>query len=649
MNGNAETAVSNNNKKAEYLGHIDGLRAIAIILVMLFHFELGGIERGFLGVDIFFVISGFLVCGLIFRANDSGSFKLFEFYRRRITRILPAFTAIALSTIAVGWLILLPNDFVRLAKSLEAAALLSANNHFYLVQGYFEPGKYDTFFLHGWSLSVEEQFYIVFPLMAVLIGRFSRWRTVLIGCTAVASFVYYLWLGGQDASAAFYLMHARAWELLAGAMLASVIADGGKPVFRGPIVSVVGLTMMISPALIPGGNDFVFSTILQLSCVVGTLCVLSANLDRPLGILAQSLATAPMRFIGRISYSAYLIHWPMITLAKYWAIVPISSFARMSLFVASLLLAWGSWRWIEVPTRAYGNKMTIPLLRIFGAGAAAILLLVGVNRAIVSNAGMPERFGNEYAVWLKGAQDFSVDRTRCHSSEDANPIHPGRACILGAPAIAADVAFWADSYGTEIARALADRLTDDRRSLVQMTSSACPPIESDVFIHGEACRRYNVNALASIRKSDSIRTVVMTMAYSGYDKISLREKLDGFEKSVRSLRSANKHVIILGQYPQPPYNVPTGFARQAAAGYWHAPTSIPLSDHIANTRSISNGLRKIANRNGASFVDPMPALCDRKACPLAVEKVSLYYDQHHPSMAGARRVAKHIWPHLALQ
>ena len=335
---------------ASYHTHVDGLRAIAILLVLLFHFELAGAEQGFLGVDIFFVISGFLVSGIVFRGTDQRTFNLIEFYRRRLARILPALVAVAFAVLCAGWFILLSLEYLKTAQAIEAALTISANHHFYNTTSYFAFDKYEKIFLHSWSLSVEEQFYLIFPLIALAVAPWRKARTALILALIVMSGVWFLGTNQKDASSAFYYMPMRAWELLSGVLLASIIADGRRLPARGTVIALIGFALMLLPSFIPQVPRIWFSPLLQLTCVVGTLCLLSANLANPNGATARILSAQPLRILGFMSYSLYLIHWPVITLAKYWAIVPLSLMTRIALAVCSIVLAWMSWKWIENPS-----------------------------------------------------------------------------------------------------------------------------------------------------------------------------------------------------------------------------------------------------------------------------------------------------------
>ena len=169
------------------------MRGIAIALVLLFHFELGFAQRGFLGVDIFFVISGFLVGGLVFRDADAGTFNIFDFFRRRISRIFPALVVVGLATLGLGWLVLLPDDFARAADAVQAAILIHANHYYFFQTDYFSPSKYDKYFLHSWSLSVEEQFYFIFPCVAFLLSAFRAYRTSIFGSLALCGLALAVW------------------------------------------------------------------------------------------------------------------------------------------------------------------------------------------------------------------------------------------------------------------------------------------------------------------------------------------------------------------------------------------------------------------------------------------------------------------------
>ena len=483
---------------------------------------------------------------------------------------------------------------------------------------------------------------LTFPLIVLLIGRFERIRTIAIAAALLVSFVIFLWLSQRSYQAAFYFMPARAWELLAGALLASLLADGARPPVRGQAAAMTGLFLMITPAFLQDASGLWLTTLLQTVCVLGTVCLLSANLNDPSGPVSIILSAKPFRFVGLISYSLYLIHWPVITLYKYWAIKQISTPERIGLLAVSVILAWASWRWIEVPLRTLANARSTRLSRMFLGAGLTIALLVVATWTVKETAGLPGRFESSYRVWLSGAADVSPNRKRCHSDEESRPIAPRAACVLGPAGARADLAVWADSHGVELAQALAERLAFEHRAVAQFTSSSCPPIISSQPDYKQGCRAYNEQVLDVIGVSSNISIVVLTLNHRGYPQIGDAEQLSGLEQTIKLLQRAGKKVVVIGPAPRPEYNVPAGFARQAVFGGSHVPDGLALSAHRTMSGARMEEVLRLSKVNGAISVDPVKSLCAGQTCPYAQRGRLLYFDDNHLTMSGARLVADAI-------
>jgi peptidoglycan/LPS O-acetylase OafA/YrhL len=298
-----------------YRPEIDGLRMIAVVAVVLYHFGLPGLGGGFAGVDVFFVISGYLIGGILWReAEATGRISLARFYIRRVKRLAPAFFAMVLAVSLVAWLVLLPFELRGYGKSLIAATVFLSNVLFYRDAGYFDTGAETKVLLHTWSLSVEEQFYIFLPLVCLLL---LRWKRVFLGalwlCFA-ASLASSVWLTPTHQTATFYLFPFRAWELLAGVLLA-IHSHGRAPLKAGAWVSWLGLALVVgSLVMIDAARGFPGWQV--LFPVLGTVLLL-ANGQAGNAVNAALSLRLPV-FVGKISYSLYLWHWPVFVLSLYW-------------------------------------------------------------------------------------------------------------------------------------------------------------------------------------------------------------------------------------------------------------------------------------------------------------------------------------------
>lgn len=340
-----------------YLREIDGLRAIAVLAVLLFHVEYSSFKGGFVGVDVFFVISGYLITRIILTEIDAGVFSIKRFYERRIRRIAPALVATLLASTA--FLVILPPAEATAIRNALFAGLFSASNFlFYSTTDYFSDNSYNPL-LHTWSLSVEEQFYVLLPPTLLLLSLGSKRRRLLyMALAALASLIAAQLVVMSNPGAAFYLPWLRAWELLAGSLLAASALDRiPSPVKIALCVS--GLAAVVT-ACLSYRQTMVFPGVSALLPVLGTCAVIASTGARsPVHAL---LGSPPLRFIGKISYSLYLVHWPIICFVSIFQ--PITPKAQIAICVASILLAWLSWRFVENPfrERARPNRARVGLV-----------------------------------------------------------------------------------------------------------------------------------------------------------------------------------------------------------------------------------------------------------------------------------------------
>ena len=378
----------------EYRPAIDGLRALAVLSVFIFHLNHNWLPGGFVGVDVFFVISGYLITSIIFKECKNGSFSLKKFYQRRIARICPAFFTVALATLAGANLIYSPEDLAEAGANLAAATLSIANIQFMLRGNYFERSPDAQPFLHYWSLSVEEQFYIFFPLLLLLLFKYARKRLVLVlGVLCVGSFMASVVMTRLEPVWAFYLLSNRAWELLAGCLLA-VITDHARPATEGRWPSWLSAAsfglILLSFVLVREGIHFPgYWALLPVIGAVGVLMPAAENG----GISEKWLATAPLVAMGRISYSLYLWHWPVFSLVDYKYYLA-SEPARLALKVGlSFLTAVLSFWFIEKPARLFLNRRTsLPLA--YASLLCAVSLCVPLGIAVRKSNYVNAEFGD---------------------------------------------------------------------------------------------------------------------------------------------------------------------------------------------------------------------------------------------------------------
>lgn len=385
-----------------YRPEIDGLRAVAVIGVLLFHFGLG-FPGGFVGVDVFFVISGYLITGILLRQLEGERFSLSDFWARRVRRIAPAAVVMALGTVAMGWYVLESGDFRSLARSLMAHVFFASNCYFSRDQGYFEESGEGEPLMHTWSLSVEEQFYFIFPLLLLFLWRKWGLRSgMILAVIAVISLVWSAWQVNYDPKGAFFLLPARAWELLAGALLAFY-----RPVqqSKGTVVAEFtgsfGVVLILVPMFLYEKSTS-FPGLAALPPVLGAVLFMAANASAQT-FTGKILSNRVIVRIGLISYSLYLWHWPLVVYAHVM-IIELTWLVQVSLIALSFVCAFLSWKFVEQPFRTGGAGNLLAGNRkayLFGgATMAGLWIFAFAIRAteIPAIEGVSERYYNDTGI-----------------------------------------------------------------------------------------------------------------------------------------------------------------------------------------------------------------------------------------------------------
>lgn len=420
-----------------YRPEIDGLRAVSVIGVVLFHLGLG-FPGGFVGVDVFFVISGFLITGILLRQLGEERFSLIDFWARRVRRIAPAAIVMVVGTLVIGGYLQTPERYALLARSAMAHVVMASNCYFTRDAGYFAEKSDLEPLLHTWSLSVEEQFYLIFPLLIALVWRNWRGRLIwLLGLAAVASFVWSSLEVSRDPKEAFFLLPARGWELLAGAMLAMCPAVQMKSAAKETVASL-GLLLVLVPMFV-FDRTTAFPGPAALPPVLGAVLFLFAGGSTVAGRL---LSWKPMVGIGLISYSLYLWHWPLVVFARE-VNFELTTTWKVSLLAASFVMGYLSWRWVETPFRTGGFLKTNARALKFGLVSAVGLFVISLG--IKMSGGVPERFPKELHVIIEDVEWNGAEYTSAKS----------KAVAIGAVSDGPiDFVLWGDSHGASAAPAV---------------------------------------------------------------------------------------------------------------------------------------------------------------------------------------------------
>ena len=611
-----------------YRPDIDGLRAVAVSIVVLFHYGFAALPGGFVGVDVFFVISGYLITAITRGEIDRGRFSLAAFYERRVRRIVPALAAVLLATGAASLFVFLPEDLRLLAKSTEASALFGSNVLFSrLAADYFDADNLTLQpLLHTWSLGVEGQFYLLFPLVLMPLARHPRLASAALATLAALSFALGAWGADHAPVSAFYLLPGRAWELLAGGLLAcgpGRIAGG-----RGGDAAVVAGLAAIALAATAYTAATPFPGPAALLPCLGALLVIGGGGAG--GWAAGLLGSRPLAWLGRISYSLYLWHWPVIVLARYGGGPSLPLATRLTLLAATVALAGLSHAVIERPFIA---RAALPGRRglLVGAGVAtAAALLLGqvldlTGRGVLALGHLPA------AVATLADGHFDRLEGECPvPAPDAAPLpYP---CRFGAAGAEPSVALWGNSYARMWVPALAADADARGAAGVSLIFSKCPPLLGLAVPSLPGCAPFDSAAVAYVAAHPAIRSVVL-----GADWFNYGDGLGHLDSTLYALAAAGVRVFVLLAPPQADYPVPRTLALAALHGT--APPPPPREDEARRRQDASTGpIRAAAARHGASVIDPASRLCDGVVCPVVRDGHPLFYDAGHITVFAARGI-----------
>lgn len=650
------------NRHIDYRPDLDGLRAYAVIPVLLFHAGVPPFSGGFVGVDIFFVLSGFFMAKIILRDLENGTFSFLDFYVRRMRRIFPALFAMIVVTSIVAAFVFMPQEFEYFAASVKAAVLFVANILFRQESGYFDIASEMKPLLHTWSLSVEEQFYVIFPLALYLTYRHARaWLIHLIVAFITVSFLASVWAVQVRPEKAFYLLHFRVWELLLGALVAAIPVRPQTET-ASSLFGVCGFAAILI-AIFFFKSNIPFPGLSALLPCLGAAALIRANVRS--GPVATVLTNKPTVFLGKISYSLYLWHWPIIVFAQYFAEGKLTPILKLVVIGASVLAGVLSWKYIENPVR-FGRFRTSTKLAVLSASVAFVLVAYGFSTFVEKNDGLPGRLPTEAARLYQATFDTgSFNDPKCFADSDGDGLTPAQIngdalCRLGVEGGKPSFLLWGDSHAAAIAPALdvAARSLGITGTFVGRAS--CPPLPNTEFgrsDHVERCIDHTKAVMALVARHHYPK--VFLAAY--WPKYVHRSELPeqgvffdprvqpdlsdwsqpvaiGLERLANDLRRIGSQPIFIMDVPEVGYTVPEALARAYMAGRTLeiAPDLGYTEKRQALARDVITG---VANSTGAWVVDPMSRICDDRHCKVMENNVVLYQDGDHLSAGGASALA----------
>lgn len=679
MTDRPETGSRPARRSIAYRSDIDGLRAISIIGVVLFHASMfqpafGAFSGGFVGVDVFFVISGYLITAIILRELGEGRFSLGSFYERRIRRIFPALFAMLAATAAVASIVMLPKEIRAFAPTLAAAAGFVTNYVLAAGDGYFVTTLTSRPLLHLWSLAIEEQFYIVFPLLLVAIVRLcpGRLKLVITGLT-VAFFILNLWLV-TFGPPAFFWTQARAWELLIGAVLACRVIPPLRNRHARAALAWLGLALLIAAmALFHEGMPWPGAGAL-LPCL-GAAFVIHAG-EGGSGLAGRLLSWRPMVATGLLSYSLYVWHWPVLAVTQSYILTrPLSVLDTILLLLLSVGVAVLSRRYLEQPF--LGKSGLFTRRGVFAAGTASAVVVALFALMLVRTDGWPQRLPREVAAIAAVAREGRGSPCVRSTAAELN----ASPCFIGLPGKPPTFAVWGDSHGDAMISAISDLAAARGVAGEAMVMRGCAPLLGGPVLppytgvpesFEKVCVPFREAAFARIAANPSIRTVILIARWSIHSDLTGfgaadRERIAPFRhqgwfrdarraaresfatavpQTIAALEAAGKKVVILLSIPEARQPVPEAMARASLTG---APLTVAArrQDFLEYTVFPRQVLERAALEQGVTLVDPATVLCPDERCRIGEAGRPFYFDDDHLSRFGAEQVAPLLAPAIA--
>jgi len=636
---------------------VDGLRAVAIVPVILFHAGFAAFGGGFVGVDVFFVISGYLISSLILGDLDQRRFSIVGFYERRARRILPSLFFVMLACLLPAWWWMLPDEFFRFSKSLVAVSTYSSNVLFMEENGYFEPAVELKPLLHTWSLAVEEQFYLVFPLLLLGLRRFAGRATVpALGTLALASLAlaqaYTSYEPMANESAAFYLLPARAFELLIGVLVAfDERRRGGRPIAPPPaaqIASLAGLGL-VALAIFGFDKNTPFPGVYALVPTLGTALVLAFGTPQTwVGrVLAQPLPVG----IGLVSYSAYLWHQPLLAFARIRSIANPGTGLLLALAVLTFVLAYLSWRFVERPFR---DRQAIGRRSIFAFAALSSALLVAVGLAGYLNHGFDRRTLADGSRLTDLAQRVRFNYGLSQDCSVTFSLSP-RCRTSDTP----EIAVWGDSYAMHLMQGLV--ASRPGVELIQLTKGGCAPVLGfvpfgDRMTFGRtfarACMEFNRQVIDWLRQHRSVKYVVVAtpfvdLATENESKLLLadgsvsadrRIALELFLKTLDTIAATGATPVVFG--PPPSSGRDNGRCLVKSVMFGLGPAVCDFPARRIHLEGVEKFLAEVGKRYRVLWVDG--ATCSPELCRASIDGTFVYGVGTHLSYEGSALVGRRL-------
>jgi peptidoglycan/LPS O-acetylase OafA/YrhL len=607
------------NQSRIYRPDIDGLRAVAVLAVVAFHAFPEYITGGFIGVDVFFVISGFLIAGITLDEIKTSTFSLTRFYARRVRRIFPALLLVQFVSLFAGWCILLPAELERLGRQLFVSAGFVSNIYFWFQSGYFSPDARTFPLLHLWSLGVEEQFYILWPLIVICVGRRASWTLYTILLIGLASFCLNIVIISNH-EADFYLPFTRAWELMLGAILAWLHRNNLTLQTRSAAeaAALIGLTLILGSTIFYDQYE-AYPGWLAIAPTIGALLILWGGAQSYL--VGSLLSWRPLVLIGSISYPLYLWHWPLLVFSEAFKFAPLTLLERVLIVAISFVLAWLTFKYVESQFKT-GQINWVKIAAL--AGGSSTIAAAGLM--VIYGQGFDFRFPGrtrEFTEVIPYPASWRIHECLIDPKKEAAF---GNSCLETTRPL---LFLWGDSTATELVPGLRALQLKEKFGLAEFTANSCGPWLNVDIPDNINCRKINDNILKVV---SSARPDIILLHERGY---ITPENIDGLKNTVRALRALSIRAVVLGPDPVWKRGLPNEMVRYLMIHHKLMPTR--SSERVYEVWNDAK-MRSEITQLGGEYISAWDAMCNSDGCLTRVgdkpeDIVTL--DQSHLTTSGS--------------
>lgn len=619
----------------KYRREIDGLRAIAVMSVIFFHAGFQGFSGGFVGVDIFFVISGYLITSIILAEKQSGTFSLIGFYERRAKRILPALFFVLFACLPFAWILLFPTDLKQFSESLVSVSTFLSNVYFWKNSFYFDTAAELKPLLHTWSLAVEEQYYVLFPIFILLTWKLNkRWVVGMLIAITLISLAAAEWGSFNALSLSFYLLPTRAWELLIGVLLSFYLferkPDHSFAIKHHQLISLAGLAL-IAYAIVSFDKQTPFPSLYGLIPTIGAGLIILAGTEHTL--VGRVLGSKPLVGIGLISYSAYLWHQPLFVFARHESIDEPSKLLLAALAVVTLVFAYLSWKYIETPFR----KKDFDTKRVFSYSLAGSLFFIsaGVALPLLKDpySGFTPDQKNIYS-YMSYNFNAKARKDQCFLDSSAQSYESFSSVCKNVVKNKPTLLLWGDSHAAAMSIGLRPLL----KNVVQYTSSNCPPILGINLPGARYCQGINDFIFKEIERLHPDEIILQAYWYTYGAR-----KLAGLGETIASIQNISpaSHVTIVGNVPLWPDSLPVLLLKQNVSLDGDVYLHLPL---YADLKLQDERLKFVADANNIAFVSALDAFCLGDKCKAITSfggaSAPTAFDYGHLTEAGSVLLAQ---------